>query len=173
MKKWLIPILIISLLLSGCGPSLNQLRGEEAYYAARVAMTKQAASTVLFEMTASDTTKPIVFQNVASFKVFAPPVNSNENLAQYTHRDTATPWIQAFLQSLGILAPWAGAAVIVGQIAGGVSGPVTNTNVNASGSSQAMTGGTMSNATSVPTVVNPVIVQPVPVIVQPSYPPTP
>jgi hypothetical protein len=160
MKKYLLCLLIVSLFLGGCGPSLNQLKGEEAYYAARVAMNKQAASTLLFEMTAGDTTKPIVLENVASFKVFAPPVsNSADNMTQYTHQNYAAPWLNMFTQTLGMAAPWIGAAVIANSVASNFKDVATHnqpanntTNITAGGN--AMTGGTMTQSTSTSTVMS-------------------
>ena len=145
--------------LIGCGPTKNALIAEQAYYRAMKEIA--LAQKPMVDIEIADPTKPV---NVKRIVVHAP---SSEQLKQYVQKDYYASVVNAFLQSLGILAPWAGAAVIVGQVAGHVAGPVTN--VNASGGSQAMTGGTMSNATSVPTVVT----QPVPVIVQPSYPPLP
>ena len=162
MKKLFLLLLLIPLV--ACGPTKNALIAEQSYYQAKVDMARKASAMPLMEILAGDKEKPMVFYNVASIRVYQPPQGGmSDGLTQYQQRDYSTPWIQAFLQSLGILAPWAGAAVIVGQVAGHVAGPVTNTNVTASGGSQAMTGGVMSNATSVPTVV----------VVQPSYPPAP
>ncbi len=149
MKKYLISLLIISLLLSGCGPSLNQLKGEQSYYTARVALSKQATSIVLFEMTASDNTKPIILQNVATFKVFAPPAGNNENLAQYTHRDYVQPW----LNLMGMAVPWFGAWGIVKAVAD-IPRVNSNSTVNQNSGNTATTTSTFTNTASGGSVAN-------------------
>ena len=189
MKKFLIvPLLMVSLLLASCGPTLNQLKGEEAYYAARVAMSKQAGSAVLFEMTANDITKPIILENVAALRVFTPPASgNNDSLTPYIHRDYVQPWLNV----LGAAVPWLGVWGVSSAIIGGMKdmGTTTNMNVNGTGNSGSIVGPTHNavsgtghyvggtiDTTHPAQVVNPVIVDPVivdPVIVQPSYPPVP
>jgi hypothetical protein len=167
MKKLFLLLLLV--LLTACGPSLNAIRGEEAYYAAKVAMAQKASSQPIFEMLASDLAKPIVLENVSAIRVFqVPSGTANDNLQQYVQKDHAQPWINAFLQSLGIIAPWAGAAVIVSNVASSMkdlgsipkSQTITNTNTSVAGTghSTVVGSGSVVNATATPFVVNPVIV---------------
>jgi hypothetical protein len=202
-------ILIATLSLTGC-MTKNQLLAEQSFYASKVALAKQQSSQPIFEMVAANAKDPIILQNVSAIRVFqAPSSGGNDGLQQYIQKDYASTWVNAFLQMVGIAAPWAGAAIITSNVASAfkdvamqpksVTTTNTNTNVSASGSSQAMSGGVMTNtttsyantvsgtgnvaniggtvnqATATPTVVTqppPVIVtQPPPIIVPPSYPP--
>ena len=130
MKRLIIIFPLILSLLSGCGPTLNQLKGEEAYYAARVAMSKQADSVVLFEMTAKNANKPIVLENVAAIKVFAPPINTNgDSLMPYPHKDYVQPWLNV----LSMAVPWLGAWGIVSSTANAMKEMGTSTTMNISG----------------------------------------
>ncbi len=186
MKRLIIIFPLILSLLSGCGPTLNQLKGEEAYYAARVAMSKQADSVVLFEMTAKNANKPIVLENVAAIKVFAPPINTNgDSLMPYPHKDYVQPWLNV----LSMAVPWLGAWGIVNSTAsamkemgnsthmtiagegntGTIAGPVNNT-LTGTGH---VAGGVVDQTHTptivtqppplvvIPPVVNPVVVNPV------------
>jgi len=202
MKRFLLIIMCIAmaiLSLTGC-MSKNQLLAEQSFYAAKVALAKQQSSQPIFEMVAANAKDPIILQNVSAIRVFqAPSSGGNDGLQQYIQKDYASAWVNAFLQMVGIAAPWAGAAIITSNVAGAFKDvamqphSITNTNVSASGSSQAMSGGMMTNtttsyantvsgtgnvaniggtvnqATATPTVV--VVEQPPPVIVPPSYPP--
>jgi hypothetical protein len=152
MKKLLLLILIFPLLTS-CMTG-NQLKAEQSYYEAMVSMQKQQAAQPLVQFIASDKDKPMVFQNVASFTVFAPPQSENgPRLQQYVQKDYVAPWLSTFTQIVGMAAPWVGAAVIASNVASNFKDvhtqPGNTTNITAGGN--AMTGGTMSQDTSTAT----------------------
>jgi hypothetical protein len=149
MKRLLlIPML---LMLSGC-MTANMLEAERAYY--QMLSAVNSAQRPLLDIKIADPTKPI---NVERIIVNAP--SSSDAIKQYVQRDYVQPWLNV----LSAAVPWFGAWGIVKAVADiPRTGDVTN--VNASGSSQAQTGGTMSNATAPASPV---------VIVPPSYPPVP
>ena len=179
MKKLLWLLLLIPLM--GC-MTANQLAAEKSYYEAMVAMRTQQASQPIFEMTPAIKGEPIILSNIKSFKVFAPPMNSNEPLRQYVQKDYVQPWLNV----LGAAVPWLGVWGVSSAIIGGMKdmGTTTNMNVNGTGNSGSIVGPTHNavsgtghyvggtiDTTHPAQVVNPVIVDPV--IVQPSYPPVP
>jgi hypothetical protein len=156
MRKLLWLLLLIP--LTGCMTG-NQLKAEQSYYEAMVKMQEQRAAQPLFQLIAADKDKPIIMQNVASFTVFAPPQGENgPRLQQYTQTNYALPWINLFTQTVGIAAPWVGAAVIATNVASSFKDvavhtqPGNTTNITAGGN--AMTGGTMTQSTSTSTVMS-------------------
>jgi hypothetical protein len=153
-----ISLAVIILFTSGC-MTRTQLEAEQSYYQAMVSMQKQQAAQPLFQLIASDKDKPMILQNVASFTVFAPPQGENgPRLQQYTQTNYALPWINLFTQTVGIAAPWVGAAVIATNVASSFkdvavhSQPGNTTNITAGGN--AMTGGTMTQTTSTATTMS-------------------
>lgn len=130
MKKLLCLIMLLALV--GCGPSLNQLIGEQEYYKARVALAKQMSSQPIFEMIPAKPGEPIVLGNVGSFKVFMPVANSGENLKQYLHTDYAQKWVGLIGTTVSIAAPWLGAWGIVHEVSK-IAGPSTTYNQSVTG----------------------------------------
>jgi hypothetical protein len=187
-------IAVYGVTLLGCGPSKNQLLAEQSFYAAKIAVSKQAASQPIFEMVAGDNTKPIILQNVSALRVFQLPASSgNDGLNQYIQKDYSAPWLNLLGTTIGVALPWYGAYKMVGAIADVIpktgnttmiSNAITgdgNTQTNktqiagdmsitASNNAGAVSLGNptlIQDNTSTPTVVD----QPPPVIVEPSYPP--
>jgi len=144
----------------------------------------KAAASPLVEILPQDPTKPIQFENVARFTVFAPPAAGDDKIPQYVHKDYVQPWLSLVgsLAQIGI--PWIGAGSIVNSIRDMGGSSISNTIVgsgntmktagttNISGVvTNSTLGGLVENATATPTVVMqpaPVIVeQPAPIIVAP------
>jgi hypothetical protein len=157
MRKLIWLLLLIP--LTGC-MTKNQLQAEKSYYEAMTKMQEQRAAQPLFQLIAADKDKPIIMQNVASFTVFAPPQSEDgPRLQQYVQKDYAAPWLNMFTQTLGMAAPWIGAAVIANSVATNFKDVATHnqpanntTNITAGGN--AMTGGTMTQSTSTSTVMS-------------------
>jgi len=147
MKKILYLFLILPLLCS-CMTG-NQLKAEQSYYEAMVAMQKQQGVNPLVQIIPQDKDKPIIMQNVASFTVFAPPAPQyGPLLPQYQQKDYVQPW----LNLIGTAVPWFGAWGIAKATGDAISSipHVNSTTLNAGGN--AMTGGTMTTtATSTTT----------------------
>ena len=170
MKKLFLLLLIP---LMACGPTKNAIKAEEAYYNAKVQMAQRVSSQPIFEMTAADTQQPIVLWNVSALRVFQLPMSSGDDkLTQYIQKDHAQPWINAFLQSLGIIAPWAGVAILTTNVANAfrdvavqpnsVTTTSTSTSITTRGAgNNAAIGGNVVTSTATPFIVDPVIVSPV------------
>lgn len=187
-------IMAYGLALIGCGPSKNQLAAEQSFYASKVMISKQAGSSPIFEMTAADTTKPIILQNVSALRVFQiAQSGGSDTLPQYAHRDYSAPWVNLLGTTLGVALPWLGAWGMVSAISNVIpktGNNNTSTNIVTTGDgNKTQVAGNMSitasagagnvgisnptliqDNTSTPTVVTqptPVIVtQPPPVIVE-------
>jgi len=170
----------------GC-MSANQLAAEKAFYEAKIALTKQTQSQPIFEILASDLRQPIILQNVSAIRVFQMPAGgSNERMTQYVQKDYAAPYLQLTGSIIGAALPWFGAFKIVEAVAGIPRGGNTTMNVAGDGNKSVMGDfqfsannnsgamampGTMAlinDQTATPTVVDPVVV-----VVPPSYPPEP
>ena len=177
--------------LMGCGLSKNQLAAEQSFYASKVMMSKQSTSQPIFEMTAADSSKPIILQNVSALRVFQLPAgNGNDELRQYVQKDYSAPWLNLLGTTLSVALPWYGAYKMVGAVADVIpkTGNTTNITTKGDGNKTQIAGdlsitatgnagdvsignpAVISDNTSMPTVVT----QPEPtvVIVDPSYPPT-
>jgi nucleoside-specific outer membrane channel protein Tsx len=163
MKRylWTSIILIVlglySLTNIGC-MTANQLAAEKMYYESKAAMTNQKNAAPLFQIVAQDKDKPIIMQNVASLTVFAPPSGNDNQWGQYQHRDFTPNWIAPLMNAVAPLGILYGGSLLLKATN---SSTTTSTYNNVTGSSNSTTlGGTISNATATPTVVNPVVVTP-------------
>lgn len=172
MKKLL---LLIIMFMVGCGPSLQQLEGEKAFYA----MLQSKVNNPMVKIKIADPTLPA---NIESIEVWSP----EKNIAQYQHVNYAAPWISLVQSALSIGMPWLGAALIVGQVKDMSSSDSYQYNQNVSGQStgtmrvgsttptSAIYGNSNSvtgyhEAVSEPTVVKPeVVYQPEPLVVNPT-----
>lgn len=183
MKR--LSVLIILVLLVGCGMSANQLEAERAYYQALTEIQKNAAARPLVEFVPADSGKPIVFENVARLTVYA-PTPQNQELRQYVQTNYDEVWARALLGVTGIVAPMYGMIEVTKAVTGlatvgnttyNVSGtantvkPAGNTFMGGvTGNSNTVTAAGLIDHTSTPTVVTqpaPVIVeQPAPIIVE-------
>lgn len=174
---------VMTFLLSGC-VSDKAFLAEKAYYTAmqNVLTSNGGQEKPILKIEAKDPTKDMVFQNVASITVFAPPLPQNGPLIpQYKH-ETYSQWVPVVM-GLGTAAISVGG---MGYMAHELGKWATGTTYNmlGAGSSVKVQGGTTANisggtmgsvgatdATSTPTVVEqpaPIVVnQPEPVIVNP------
>jgi hypothetical protein len=176
-------------MITGCGPTKNQLLAEQSYYAAKIALSKQVTSQPIFEMTAGDPKQPIVLQNVAALRVFQLPASAgNDGFNQYVQKDYAAPWLNLIGTTLSVVAPWYGAYKMVDAVAGVIPkvGNTTSITTNGDGNKTQIAGDLSISATGnagtvsfgTPTVISDntstptVVMQPPPVIVEPSYAPT-
>lgn len=137
----------LAAILIGCGPTANQLAGEKAFYEAKVALSKQASSQPVFEMTSGDPAKPIVLENVSAIRVFQLPAQAGgDALRQYEQKDYAQKWVQLIGTSVSVAAPWLGAWGIVHEVSK-IAGASTSYTTNVSGSGNTATTRTSSIAT--------------------------
>lgn len=163
MKKLLIGVVVI---LMGCGPTLQQIEGEKAFYS----MLATKAANPIVRIKVADPTKPA---NIESIEVYSP----EQQVAQYSHRDYAQPWLNLSGQVLSIAVPWVAAATIVHSLKDlttsnnytqTLSGTGNSASMRLTGNAQSqvtgnsnLTAGAGIDQTSTPTVVD----QPAPVIV--------
>jgi hypothetical protein len=136
--------------LLGC-MTTNQLAAERAYYEAKVAMTKQAASQPIFEMVAGDSGQPIILPPGAALRVFQVPASSgNDGFNQYVQRDYVSPWLNLIGTTVAVAAPWVGAWGIVSAM-GNVIPKTGNVSTNISDSSSRFSDSSTHSATNVKT----------------------
>ena len=169
--------------LTACQPTAAMIQAEVEFYKAQVEISKgrSGGNPVLLEIKAQNPERDMVFQNVASITVFAPP--SKEDVVgpvQYRQVDYSAPWVSVAGGILGMATIAAGGVYLARELKG-FGG---NVNYNAMGqgssiktqgaSSANISGGTVGghvgtvDATSTPTVVEqpaPIVVTPEPVIV--------
>lgn len=189
MMKRLLTIGCVTLLLAtliGCGPSALQIQAEIAYYEAIASIQKNQAAKPLVRIVPSDPTKAMMMDNVGAIEVYQQV--ADKSIVQYQQRDYSEPAWRFLTAATGIIAPWVGVGVLAhefGQMNNGTTYNYHN-EVGAGATGQfrvvgntSATGGPatgISDATSTPTVVNPVIMepsvhivpQPEPIIVQPT-----
>ncbi len=180
-------------LSSGC-MTANQMASEANYYEMLSAIAASYQAQPLVRIAPAKEGEAMVFNNVKSIEVFAPPPPLADFAKQYAHRDFTPSWIPAALNAVAPLGFLWGSSLLVkevGAMAGSntynqsISGQGNTATIRQAGNtslSGGLTGsynqiGGMIDNTSTPTVVNqpaPIIVtQPQPVIVPPSYPPSP
>lgn len=183
LKLCALMLIVTMFTLSGCGPSALQIQAEIAFYEAIASIQKNQAAQPIFKITATDPTKAIMMDNVASIEVYAQPSEQAKTIPQYVQRDYNAPAWQFATALVSTVTPWVGVGVLahefrnmqtgsqtyynnnVGQGATGNLRVQGNTSATSSGGGAATATG-MTDATSTPTVVNPVIVeQPAPIIV--------
>src|SRR5574343_173431 len=136
--------------LTACQPTAAMIEAEKAFYQAQVEISKNrgGGNPVLLEIKAQDATKDMIFSNVASITVFAPPSKDDAvGPTQYRQVDYSAPWVSVAGGILGMATIAAGGVYLAHELKG--------------------FGG---NYTATPTVVEqpaPVIVeQPAPIIVE-------
>ena len=191
LKKFasiLIVLTFLSMTLTACQPSVAMIEAEKAFYQAQIEISKNRSGVnpVLLEIKASNPGEDMIFQNVASITVFAPPPSeAKEGPVQYKQVDYSAPWAPVALSGLGIAGAVTGNVLLLREAGKYFTGG-TNYNNLGDNSSIKIQGGTAANinqsggtlgtvgptdATSVPTVVEqpaPIIVnQPEPVVVNP------
>jgi len=191
MKKLLlIPVLMLCV---GC-MTANQLASEQSYYHMLSAIATAHQAHPLVRITPAKEGEAMVFNNVKSIEVFAPPPPLADFARQYAHRDFTPSWVPAALNAVAPLGFLWGSSLLVKEVGAMAGSNTYNQTVFGQGNSAtirqagntSLTGGLtgsynqiggMIDNTGTPTVVTqpaPVIVtQPAPVIVPPSYPPTP
>ena len=183
MKRYLAVAVAASFLLMGCVSDKAYLAEKEYYTAMQAVLTANGGQDKpILKIEAKDPEKDMVFQNVASITVFAPPLPQNGPLIpQYKH-ETYSQWVPVVM-GLGTAAISVGG---MGYMAHELGKWATGTTYNmmGQGSSVKVQGGTTANisggtmgsvgatdATSTPTVVTqpaPIVVnQPEPVVVNP------
>ncbi len=127
--------LMFLLLTIGCGPSLQQVQGELAYYE----YLKTQTPTPLVRLKIADPTKPV---NLESLEVYLP----NQGQAQqYQHKDYAAPWIGVANNVLSVGLPWLGVGYLVHEMR---DMGQTNTQYNNIGNGSIKTQGNSYNVNS-------------------------
>lgn len=186
MKRAITSILMLGM-LAGCGPSALQIQAEIAYYEAVASITKNQAAKPLVRIVPSDPTKAMMMDNVGAIEVYQQV--EDKGIQQYVQKDFNEPMWRFFTTMASVVTPWVGAYYMVDAVAGAVGSGTTynyhnQVGDNATGQFRVVgntsaTGGSatgINDATSTPTVVNPVIMepsvhivpQPEPIIVQPT-----
>jgi len=183
----LLMVAVIAFGLSGCGPTALQIQAEIAYYEAIASIQKSQAAKPLVRIVPSDPTKAMMMDNVGAIEVYQQV--EDKGIQQYVQKDFNEPMWRFFTTMASVVTPWVGAYYMVDAVAGAVGSGTTynyhnQVGDNATGQFRVVgntsaTGGPatgISDATSTPTVVNPVIMepsvhivpQPEPIIVQPT-----
>lgn len=177
----IIALMFLSATLTACQPSLAMIEAEKAFYQAQVEISKNrnGVNPILLEIKAQDPVKDMVFQNVASITVFAPPPSeAKEGPVQYRQVDYSAPWAPVILSTLGIAGAVTGNVLLLREAGKHFTSGTTynalgeNSSIKVQGASSANingnTTGNIGNAdmTSTPTVVE----QPAPVIVPAAEP---
>ena len=185
MKRLICILMVLTLLpfFQACQPTAAMLDAERDYYRynAEIMKARSVPNKPLLEIRAMDPKKDMVFSNVASIVVYAPPQQGEQVfIPQFRQVDYSAPWIPAVTGIaagvIGVGGIWATTHELGKYWTSG-----TNYNMYGQGSSVKVQGGTTSNitssttgavgatdATSIPTVVKPEVVvveQPAPVIV--------
>lgn len=187
LKLCALMLIVTTFLLSGCGPTALQIQAEIAYYEAIASISKNQAAKPLVRIVPSDPTKAMMMDNVGAIEVYQQV--EDKGIQQYVQKDFNEPMWRFFTTMASVVTPWVGAYYMVDAVAGAVGSGTTynyhnQVGDNATGQFRVVgntsaTGGPatgISDATSTPTVVNPVIMepsvhivpQPEPIIVQPT-----
>jgi hypothetical protein len=179
--KRLILIVMATFILAGCGPSALQIQAEIAYYEAVATIQKNQAAQPVFKMVATDATKPIVIENVATIEVYQQRLDT-QPIAQYQQKDYSAPAWQFLGTLVSVATPWIGVGVLAHEFRNMATGTAYNYNNNVSqgatgnfrvqGNTTSTSSGAgassatgMTDATSTPTVVHADVVPVEPVIV--------
>ena len=185
LKLCALMLIVTMFTLSGCGPSALQVQAEIAFYEAIASIQKNQAAQPIFKITATDPTKAIMMDNVASIEVYAQPSEQAKTIPQYVQRDYNAPAWQFATALVSTVTPWVGVGVLahefrnmqtgsqtyynnnVGQGATGNLRVQGNTSATSSGGGAATATG-MTDATSTPTIMEPsvhIVEQPAPIVV--------
>ncbi len=170
--------------LTACQPTAAMIEAEKAFYEAQVEIAKNrnGGNPVLLEIKAQDATKDMVFSNVASITVFAPPSKDDAvGPTQYRQVDYSAPWVSVAGGILGMATIAAGGVYLAHELKGfggnvnytttGQNSPIKTTGSTSANVSGGTTGNFGGDYTATPTVVEqpaPIVVnQPEPVVVNP------
>ena len=172
--------------LTACQPTAAMIEAEKAFYQAQVEIAKNrnGGNPVLLEIKAQDATKDMVFSNVASITVFAPPSKDDAvGPTQYRQVDYSAPWVSVAGGILGMATIAAGGVYLAHELKGfggnvnyttsGQNSPIKTTGSTSANVSGGTTGNFGGDYTATPTVVKPEVVvvpSPEPVIVSPPEP---
>ena len=187
MKRYLAVVvagMFLLATLTACQPTAAMIEAEKAFYQAQVEISKNrgGGNPVLLEIKAQDATKDMIFSNVASITVFAPPSKDDAvGPTQYRQVDYSAPWVSVAGGILGMATIAAGGVYLAHELKGfggnvnyttsGQNSPIKTTGSTSANVSGGTTGNFGGDYTATPTVVEqpaPVIVtQPEPVVVNP------
>lgn len=178
-----VAIMFLCSMMTACQPTAAMIEAEKSFYQAQVEIAKgrSGGNPILLEIKAQNPEKDMIFQNVASITVFAPPTaEAQVGPVQYRQVDYSAPWVSVAGGILGMATIAAGGVYLAHELkgfGGNVNYQTTGANspIKTQGSTSAnVSGGTTGNFggdyTSTPTVVEqptPVIVnQPEPIVVE-------
>lgn len=188
MKRYLAVVvagMFLLATLTACQPTAAMIEAEKAFYQAQVEIAKNrnGGNPVLLEIKAQDATKDMVFSNVASITVFAPPSKDDAvGPTQYRQVDYSAPWVSVAGGILGMATIAAGGVYLAHELKGfggnvnyttsGQNSPIKTTGSTSANVSGGTTGNFGGDYTATPTVVEQpppvVLTQPEPVVVNPA-----